>query len=425
MPSPGTGHQAAGAEDGHGEGRPGHRHLRPVPARPVSRRVSTRGRCAAEAGPPRPSGATPRVGDVADPSTYRPRPGEIPVEPGVYRFRDAHGRVIYVGKAKSLRSRLSSYFQDISALHPRTRTMVTTGAQRRVDRRRPTRSRRCSWSTPGSRSSTPGSTSSTATTSPTPTSRSRWARSSRASQVHARGQAQGHPLLRPVRPRLGDPRDASTCCCGSSRCAPAAPGSSSGPGQIGRPCLLGYIDKCSAPCVGRVDADEHRAHRRGLLRLHGRQHRPVRPAARARDERRPPAELDFERAARLRDDIGALEPGAGEERRRARATRTDADVFALAEDELEAAVQVFHVRGGRVRGQRGWVVEKVEDRGHRRAGRAPAPAGVRRRVRRRRAARGARARAARGRRATRRRGSAGCAARGSTCGCRSAGTSAR
>ena len=65
---------------------------------------------------------------MADPSSYRPRPGEIPLDAGVYRFRDADGRVIYVGKAKSLRSRLSSYFQDISALHPRTRSMVTTGA---------------------------------------------------------------------------------------------------------------------------------------------------------------------------------------------------------------------------------------------------------------------------------------------------------
>ena len=65
---------------------------------------------------------------MADPSTYRPRPGEIPTEPGVYRFRDRDGRVIYVGKAKSLRPRLSSYFQDVSALHHRTATMVRTGA---------------------------------------------------------------------------------------------------------------------------------------------------------------------------------------------------------------------------------------------------------------------------------------------------------
>ena len=65
---------------------------------------------------------------MADPATYRPAPGSIPDEPGVYRFRDAHGRVIYVGKAKSLRSRLSSYFQDLANLHPRTQTMVTTAA---------------------------------------------------------------------------------------------------------------------------------------------------------------------------------------------------------------------------------------------------------------------------------------------------------
>ncbi|HTL24254.1 MAG TPA: GIY-YIG nuclease family protein, partial [Mycobacteriales bacterium] len=65
---------------------------------------------------------------MADPSTYRPAAGSIPVEPGVYRFRDERGRVVYVGKAKSLRSRLSSYFQDVRALHPRTRQMVTTAA---------------------------------------------------------------------------------------------------------------------------------------------------------------------------------------------------------------------------------------------------------------------------------------------------------
>lgn len=65
---------------------------------------------------------------MADPSTYRPAPGAIPTSPGVYRFRDEHGRVIYVGKAKSLRPRLSSYFQDLANLHPRTATMVTTAA---------------------------------------------------------------------------------------------------------------------------------------------------------------------------------------------------------------------------------------------------------------------------------------------------------
>ncbi len=65
---------------------------------------------------------------MADPSTYRPAPGSVPEGPGVYRFRDPYGRVIYVGKAKSLRQRLGSYFQDLSGLHPRTQTMVTTAS---------------------------------------------------------------------------------------------------------------------------------------------------------------------------------------------------------------------------------------------------------------------------------------------------------
>ena len=74
------------------------------------------------------SAARTTLDTMADPATYRPAPGEIPDSPGVYRFRDEHGRIIYVGKARSLRSRLSSYFQDLSNLHARTQTMVTTAA---------------------------------------------------------------------------------------------------------------------------------------------------------------------------------------------------------------------------------------------------------------------------------------------------------
>jgi excinuclease ABC subunit C len=291
---------------------------------------------------------------VADPSSYRPRPGEIPVDPGVYRFRDASGRVIYVGKAKSLRSRLSSYFQDISALHPRTRSMVTTGASVEwtvVSTEVEALQLEYSWIKEfdprfNVKYRDDKSYPYLAVTMGEEFPRAQVLRGSKRKGTRYFGPYAHAWAIRETLDLLLRVFPMRTCSSGVFKRA----------GQVGRPCLLGYIDKCSAPCISRVDADEHRAIAEDFCdfmagntgKFVKRLERRMKDAAGA---------MDYEQAARLRDDIGALNR-ALEKSAVVLTDATDADVFALAEDELEAAVQVFHVRGGRVRGQRGWVVEK-------------------------------------------------------------------
>ncbi|HKG51567.1 MAG TPA: excinuclease ABC subunit UvrC [Actinomycetales bacterium] len=296
---------------------------------------------------------------MADPSTYRPAPGEIPVEPGVYRFRDAHGRVIYVGKAKSLRSRLSSYFQDLSALHPRTQTMVTTAASVEwtvVATEVEALQLEYSWIKEfdprfNVKYRDDKSYPYLAVTMGDEFPRVQVMRGAKRKGTRYFGPYAHAWAIRETVDLLLRVFPVRTCSNGVFRRAQ----------QVGRPCLLGYIGKCSAPCVGRVSPTEHRQLAEDFCDfLAGQTGRFVR---RIEDEmRQASSALEFERAARLRDDLGALNR-ALEKTAVVFADATDADVFALAEDELEAAVQVFHVRGGRIRGQRGWVVEKVEDVG--------------------------------------------------------------
>ncbi len=296
---------------------------------------------------------------MADPATYRPASGAVPDKPGVYRFLDPSGRVVYVGKAKSLRSRLGSYFQDLANLHPRTQSMVSAAA--RVD-----------WTVVGTEvealqleyswikefdprfnvkyrddKSYPW----LAVTLHEEFPRVTVGRGPKRKGVRYFGPYSHAWAIRETVDLLLRVFPMRSCSAGVFKRS----------GQIGRPCLLGYIGKCSAPCVGRVSPEEHRAIVDDFVGfLSGRTDEYVRRLE--KQMRAAAGELDFERAARLRDDVGALRR-AMEKNAVVLGDGTDADVVALEEDPLEVAVQIFSVRDGRVRGQRGWVADKVDDAG--------------------------------------------------------------
>ena len=293
---------------------------------------------------------------MANPASYRPKTGEIPTNPGVYRFRDPHGRVIYVGKAKSLRSRLNSYFANPAGLLPKTYAMVHAASS-------------VEWTVVGSELESLQL-------------EYTWIkefkprfnvvfRDDKTYPYLAVTMSEKYPRVQVMR---GDKRKGTryfgpytagairetmdtllrvfpvrSCSAGVFKRAQAS----------GRPCLLGYIDKCSAPCVGRISPEDHRALADDFCAfMGGAARRFINKLEKQMSDA--VAKLDYEHAARLRDDITALRK-VFERNAVVLSEDTDADVFALHEDELEAAVQVFHVRGGRIRGQRGWVVEKVED----------------------------------------------------------------
>ncbi|MEU1029936.1 excinuclease ABC subunit UvrC [Streptomyces mirabilis] len=293
---------------------------------------------------------------MADPSSYRPKPGQIPDSPGVYKFRDEHRRVIYVGKAKSLRQRLASYFQDLAGLHPRTRTMVTTAASVEwtvVSTEVEALQLEYSWIKEfdprfNVKYRDDKSYPYLAVTMNEEFPRVQVMRGHKRKGVRYFGPY-GHAwAIRDTVDLLLRVFPVRTCSAGVFKNA----------ARTGRPCLLGYIGKCSAPCVGRVSDEEHRELAEEFCDfMAGRTGTYIRRLEQQMTDAA--EEMEYERAARLRDDIEALKK-AMEKNAVVLADATDADLMAVAEDELEAAVQIFHVRGGRVRGQRGWVTDKVE-----------------------------------------------------------------
>nr|WP_275432353.1 excinuclease ABC subunit UvrC [Corynebacterium striatum] len=298
--------------------------------------------------------STCRRTNVADPTTYRPAPGTIPTEPGVYKFRDENRRVIYVGKAKNLRARLSNYFQDITQLHPRTRQMVLTAASvewtvvasevealqleytwiKRFDPRFNVMYR--------DDKTYPMLAVSVGEAVP----RAFFYRGPRRKGVRYFGPYSHAWAVRETLDLLTRVFPMRTC----------AKGVYNRHERLGRPCLLGYIGKCDAPCIGRVSKAEHRETVNELVSfMNGNTSKVTRELTQRMEEAA--ENLEFELAARLRDDLGAINK-IMEQQAVVFGDGTDADLIAFSSDELEAAVQIFHVRNGRIRGQRGWVVER-------------------------------------------------------------------
>lgn len=290
--------------------------------------------------------------------SWRPKTGEIPRSAGVYRFRDEQGRVLYVGKAKNLRARLTNYFQDAEVLHPRTAQMVA-------------QARSVQW---------------TVVTNEVEalTLEYQWIKQFEPRFNVMYRDDKSYPYLSVSMgeefPRVSISRDARragsryfgpytkvwairetidlllptfpmrSCTAGVFRRAVAQ----------GRPCLLGYIDRCSAPCVGRVTPQEHREIAEALCAFMDGETREV--TARLETEMRAAAEeMDFELAAQKRDELSALAK-VQEKNTIALPADVDADLFALVADDLDVSVHAFYVRGGRIRGTQGWILERVDDR---------------------------------------------------------------
>lgn len=298
----------------------------------------------------------PLLGDSRD--LFRPKTSDIPAQPGVYKWRDGDGRVIYVGKAKNLRNRLTNYFQPLENLHPRTQTMVLTA-------------RSLEWTVVG-------------TDLESLTLEYTWIkefdprfnvklRDDKTYPYLAVSVGEEFPRVWMTRVRkrhdtryfgpyakVWDMKHTLDALLKTYPVRTCTPGVFRRAKLSGRPCLLASIGKCSAPCVGRISASDHRRLCTELTGvITGRLGKSYR-AGLTRSMQKASKDLDFEKAARLRDQIAMLDTVI-EQNAVAFASNVDVDVFGVASDELEASVHAFFVRSGAIRGERNWSVERVED----------------------------------------------------------------
>ena len=289
---------------------------------------------------------------------WRPQTGEIPTGPGVYRFLDAGGRVLYVGKAKSLRARLSNYFGPLDSLHERTRRMVTTAADVKwviVKSEYEALQLEFMWIKQfdppfnvvfKDDKSYPYLAVSLSDAFP----RAFITRNRELRGVKYFGPYTSAWAVRETLDTLLKVYPVRSCTQGIFDRAKRA----------GRPCLLGDIGKCAAPCVGRVTSDEHKSIARDFIDFMGGGDTQIVSGLKTR-MMAASENQQYELAAQLRDDVVALEKVL-EKSTIVFTDQTDADLFGIAHDELAAAVSQFIVRGGRIRGVRGWVVNKELER---------------------------------------------------------------
>lgn len=292
---------------------------------------------------------------MADPRQYRPEQGAIPTQPGVYRFLDGEGRVLYVGKAKNLRARLSSYFQDPAGLSDRIRAMVYTAEA-------------VKWVVVGSevealtleylwiKEFTPTFNVVFRDNKSYPylavSLGEEYPRVWVTRQEHRKGTRYLGPYTKvwAIRETLDQLLSVFPMrSCTKSQFNQAR--------RLGRPCLFGHIGKCSAPCIERVTPEEHRETAMNLIRfMEGGGSKAI--ATRRKRMLEAANAEEYETAARLRDEISALE-AVNERNVIVLNENLDVDIFGIAFDEIEASVQVFYVRGGRIRGQQAWISDEI------------------------------------------------------------------
>lgn len=294
---------------------------------------------------------------MTDTVSYRPKASEIPTQPGVYRFRDANRRVLYVGKAKNLRARLSNYFAPLQNLHERTRRMVTSASS-------------VEWTVVGTEFEAlqleftwikefdppfnvqfkdDKSYPYLAITLGDDVPRVLVTRNKKLPGARYFGPYTKVWAIRETVDLMLKAFPMRSCSAATYRRAE----------QTGRPCLLGDIGKCAAPCVGRISKEDHKSIALDFASFMAGQ--DTRFVSELNRRMKAAAETqDYESAARYRDQLAALQTVLSKNTI-VLADNIDADVFGIAHDELAAAVQLFIVRGGRIRGVRSWVVDKELD----------------------------------------------------------------